>query len=163
MPSLRKTAAAVGGAALAALLAYPPSRRQLLRTGRTAFDELALGMESPWSTRLLILTAEGSRSGVPRTVVLASVTVDGQLYVVPWSRHAGWLANVRAHPQVVIDDRVQVRRGKAEVVDGEAAAEVRAAFVEEIVPGPLRDFATRAGSPVGPGVPVVKLTPTRRR
>ena len=148
---------------MAALVAYPPSRRQLVRSGRTAIDELALGVESPWSTRLLLLTCEGRTSGLPRTVVLTGVTVDKQLYVMPWSPRSGWLSNVRAHPQVVIDDRVQVRRGRAEVVEGEEADAVRAAFLEENVPAPVRELLGRSGAPLGPGLPAVRLTRPRKR
>jgi deazaflavin-dependent oxidoreductase (nitroreductase family) len=157
VPSPRKTAVAIGSAVIAAALAYPPSRRQVVRTARTAIDELMLRTDTPWTARLLLLTSEGRRTQVPRTAVLTGVSLDGELFVVPWSKGPAWLGNVQANPAVVVDDRNKVRRARAEVVDGEVAERVRKAFLEENVPRPARGILGGAGAPLGPGGPVVRL------
>ena len=152
-----KTITAVAGATIGAALAYPPSRRQLLRTARAAIDELLLRLETPWSQDLLLVTTEGHRSKLPRTSVLARVELEGETFVVPWDRGAGWLRNVQANPDVVVDDRIQVRRARAEVVDGEIAEAVRAAFLERFIPDRLRGPLSGDRAPLGPGLPAVRL------
>ncbi|HEV3231570.1 MAG TPA: nitroreductase family deazaflavin-dependent oxidoreductase [Candidatus Dormibacteraeota bacterium] len=154
-----KVAATALGAMVGAALAYPPSRRQIVRVGRVALDALALRLQGEMAESLLILTCEGHRSGLPRTVILSGLELDGDLYVLSWSRHAAWLRNVERHPQVVVDDRVKVRRATAEPVPGEVAERVRQSFVESRVPAPLRSALGREGAPLGPGLPVVRLVP----
>jgi deazaflavin-dependent oxidoreductase (nitroreductase family) len=157
VPSLPKTLAAIVGASVGAAIAFPPSRRQLLRTGRAALDEALLRFDTPWSADLLLVTTEGHQSHLPRTAVLSRVEVDGQTYVVPWDRGAAWLRNVEANPDVVIDDRVRVRRARAERVDGHTAEAVRVAFLERFVPEVLRGPLGADGGPLGPGLPAVRL------
>src|SRR5258708_34872651 len=109
VPSLPKTITAIAGATIGAALAYPPSRRQLVRTARAAMDEVLLRVDTPWSQDLLLVTTAGHRSKLPRTSVLARVELDGATFVVPWDRGAGWLRNVEVTPDVGLDDRAQVR------------------------------------------------------
>jgi deazaflavin-dependent oxidoreductase (nitroreductase family) len=152
-----KAALAVGGALVGVALAFPASRKQLSRAGRTVLDEVALQADTPWTRELVLLTTEGCRSHLPRTAVLAMVKLDDQRYVLPWDRRAGWLSNVRANPDVVLDDRSRVHRARAEVVEGEEAELVRKEFLARYLPGPLRAAADRDGSPLGPGLPAVRL------
>jgi deazaflavin-dependent oxidoreductase (nitroreductase family) len=157
MPNLPRTAAAVAGTALGALLAYPPSRKQVVRAATVTFDEIMLRTQSRWTKNLVVLTTEGQRSGLPRTSVLSAVRMNGQLFLVPWGGKAGWLANVRRRPDVVLDDRRQVRRARAEVVEGKEAEKVRRAFLRRNVPPALHGVLARRGGPLGDGLPVVRL------
>jgi deazaflavin-dependent oxidoreductase (nitroreductase family) len=158
VPKFPKVALAVTGAVVGVAMAYPPSRRHAARTARVALDELMLRADHPWSDRLVLLTSEGHRSRLPRTTVLNSVDWKGELFVVPWQRRAHWLANVAANPEVVLDDRVHVRRARAEVVDGKEADAVRGEYLRQNVPGPLRELIGGDAGPLGPGLPVVRLT-----
>jgi deazaflavin-dependent oxidoreductase (nitroreductase family) len=157
MAKLPRIALAVTGAVVGAALAYPPSRRQAIRTARTAMDELLLRADTPWTQDLVLLTSEGHRTRLPRTIVLSGVRLEGELYVVPWSAGAEWLRNVRGNPDVVVDDRVRVHRAVAEVVDGELATQVRRLWLDEHVPGPVRAVLARDGRAPGRGEPVVRL------
>jgi deazaflavin-dependent oxidoreductase (nitroreductase family) len=157
VPSLPKTVAAIVGAGVGAALAYPPSRKQLLRTGRAALDEALLRFDTPWSADLLLMTTEGHSSHLPRTAVLCRVEVDGGTYVVPWDRGADWLRNIEANPDVVVDDRVRVRRARAERVEGKTAEAVRLAFLERFLPEVLRGPLGADSGPFGPGLPAVRL------
>jgi hypothetical protein len=85
------------------------------------------------------------------------VQVGDERYLLPWDRGAGWLCNVRANPDVVLDDRTRVHRARAEVVEGAEAERVRQEFIQRYLPGPLRGPADRSGSPLGPGLPAVRL------
>jgi deazaflavin-dependent oxidoreductase (nitroreductase family) len=157
VPSLPKTLAAVAGATVGAALAYPPSRAQVLRTARAALDEVLLRFDTPWSSDLLLVTSEGHKTHLPRTSVLSRVELNGDIFVVPWDRGADWLRNVDANPDVVVDDRVRVRRARAERADTETAEAVRAAFLERFVPELLRGPLSARGAPFGPGLPAVRL------
>jgi deazaflavin-dependent oxidoreductase (nitroreductase family) len=157
VPSLPKTVVAIAGATIGAALAYPPSRRQLLRTARAAVDEALLRFDTPWSSDLLLVTSEGHRTHLPRTSVLSRVELDGETFVVPWDRGADWLRNVEANPDVVVDDRVRVRRARAELADQKTAEAVRAAFLTRFVPELLRGPLGAEGGPFGPGLPAVRL------
>ena len=158
MASLPRTIFAVASAAVGAAIAYPPSRKQIVRTARATLDELMVRAETPWTRDLVVLTSEGHLTHVPRTCVLTAVRHDGELHVMAWDPRAEWLRNVRVNPAVVVDDRVRVRRAVAEEVDAATAEVVRRAFIESNVPGPLRDLLGRDGAPLGPGHPVVRLT-----
>ena len=157
MPKTLTAVTAIAGATIGAALAYPPSRKQLMRTARAALDGVLLRVDSPWSQDLLLVTTEGHRSHLPRTSVLSRVELDGETFVVPWDRAAGWLRNVASNPDVVVDDRVKVRRARAEVVDGAIAEAVRAAFLERFVPELMRGRLAGKGGPLGPGLPAVRL------
>lgn len=156
MANVPKAALAVAGAAVAAALAFPPARRQSVRVVRAVVDELAMRADAGWSQRLLLLTTEGHRTGFPRTVVLAGVEVDGDTYVLPWLGNPGWLVNLQAKPQVVIDDRVSVHRARAEVVDGDIAEAARQKLLME-VPGPLRSMLEATGMALRKGAPAVRF------
>jgi deazaflavin-dependent oxidoreductase (nitroreductase family) len=147
----------VAGAAVAAALSFPASRRQTLRVVRAAVDELAVRAETGWSRGLLLVTTEGRHTGFPRTVVLAGVDHDGETYVLPWLGSPDWLANLSANPEVVVDDRTAVRRARAEVVDGEAAESVRRAALERL-PAPLTRALQATGVALRSGSPAVRFT-----
>jgi deazaflavin-dependent oxidoreductase (nitroreductase family) len=155
---LPKVAVAVAGAAVAAALAFPPSRRQSVKVARAALDELAMRSETGLVGRLLLLTTEGHRTNFPRTVVLTGIEVDGDTYVMPWSGGAHWLRNLRANPEVVVDDRVTVQRARAAVVDGPAAEAVRHAVLAAL-PGPVRSMVEASGVALRPGTPAVRFDP----
>ena len=150
VPSLPKSALAVAGVTLGAVLAVPVTRKKLVKAGRMIIDEVVLQADTPWTRDLLVLTSEGRLSGLPRTAVLFPVQLDGDVYVLPWDRGCGWFHNVRANPDVVVDDRVKVHRATAEVVDGEVAERVRLRFLERFVPARLRGLVSREGAPWGP-------------
>ena len=159
MARLPKVALAVTGAVVGAALAYPPSRRQALRTARVAMDELMLRVDTPWTQDLVLLTSEGHHSALPRTTVLSGVNHEGELYVVPWSPDAEWLRNVRANPDVVVDDRVRVHRATAQMVDGDLAAAVRRRWLDEHLPPPLRPVVARQLDREHPVVRLVRRQP----
>lgn len=160
VPSLPKSALAVAGVTLGAVLAVPVTRKKLVKAGRMIIDEVVLQADTPWTRDLLVLTSEGRLSGLPRTAVLFPVQLDGDVYVLPWDRGCGWFHNVRANPDVVVDDRVKVHRATAEVVDGEVAERVRLRFLERFVPARLRGLVSREGAPLGPGLAAVRLDTT---
>ncbi len=155
-----KAALAVGGTLIGVALAFPASRKQIVRAGRTVLDEVALQADTPWTRDLVLLTTEGCQTHLPRTAVLSLVEIEGDRYVLPWDRGCGWLHNVRANPDVVLDDRARVQRARAEVVEGAVAEQVRQEFVERYLPGPLRGAVERSGAPLGPGLPAVRLVST---
>jgi deazaflavin-dependent oxidoreductase (nitroreductase family) len=155
---LPKLVAAVAGAAVAAALAFPPSRKQTVKVARTIMDELATRTDTGLMGRILLLTTEGHRTSFPRTVVLTGVDLDGETYVLPWSGDAHWVRNVRANPEVVVDDRVSVRRARAHVVDGDQAEAVRQTVVAGL-PGPLAAVIETSGVALRKGTPVVRFQP----
>jgi deazaflavin-dependent oxidoreductase (nitroreductase family) len=128
-----------------------------MRTGRAALDEILLRFDTPWSADLLLVTTEGHQSHLPRTAVLSRVEVGGDIFVVPWDRRAAWLRNIEVNPDVVVDDRVRVRRARAQRVKGKTAEAVRLAFLERFVPEVLRGPLGADGGPFGPGLPAVRL------
>ncbi|MGI8609453.1 MAG: nitroreductase family deazaflavin-dependent oxidoreductase [Candidatus Dormibacteria bacterium] len=158
MATLPKVAAAVAGAAVAAALAFPPSRRQTFRVARVTLDELVIRTETGLLGRVLLLTTEGHRTNFPRTVVLTGIEVEGETYVLPWSPGAHWLQNLRANPEVVVDDRVAVRRARARVVEGATAEAVRSSVLRRL-PGPLGSLIEASGLVLKMGTPAVRFEP----
>ncbi|HEV1998290.1 MAG TPA: nitroreductase family deazaflavin-dependent oxidoreductase [Candidatus Dormibacteraeota bacterium] len=156
MANLPKVAAAVAGAAVAAALVFPPSRRQTVKIARATLDELVMRTKTGLLGRVLLLTTEGHRTNFPRTVVLAGIDVDGETYVLPWSSGAHWLRNLKANPEVVVDDRVSVRRARAEVVGGDTAEAVRSSVLRAL-PGPLGTLIEASGVALRRGTPVVRF------
>ena len=55
---------------------------------------------------MVMLTATGAKSGLPRTTPLATVPLDGELYVVGSNLgkavHPAWSANLLAHPDASV-------------------------------------------------------------
>lgn len=127
-----------------------------MRAARTAVDELAIRTETGLVGRLLLLTAEGHRTSFPRTVVLTGVDLDGETYVLPWLPGTNWLRNLRANPEVVVDDRISVRRAHAEIIDGETAEAVRKRALSAL-PGPLASMIEASGVALRKGTPVVRF------
>ena len=121
---------------------------------RTTLDELALRSGSGVLGRLLLLTTEGHATGIPRTVVLTGFEWEGETYALPWSPTAHWLRNLRANPDVVVDDRVSVRRARAHVADAEKAELIRAEVLGRL-PGPLATAIVTSGVALRPGTPAV--------
>ncbi|MHB8508628.1 MAG: nitroreductase family deazaflavin-dependent oxidoreductase [Candidatus Dormibacteria bacterium] len=163
MPSLRRSAFAITGAlagvAVGAALAIPPARRQVARASMALLDTVALRLPANWSGPVVILTSEGRRSGLPRTVLLHAVRMDGALHVLSWSTGAGWLANIEDHPDVVVDDRSRVYRARASAVTGEQAARVRAEYLAQALPAFLRDRLPGHEAVIPATAPVVRLQP----
>ena len=108
--------------------------------------------------RLLLLTTEGVRTNFPRTVVLTAVEVDGDTYVLPWLGRPNWLRNVEANGEVVVDDRSQVQRVQAEVVDAATAKRVRQAALAAL-PLAVRSLVDASGMILRQDAPAVRLTP----
>lgn len=156
MANLPKVAAAVAGAAVAAALVFPPSRRQTVKVARVTLDELVVRTKTGLLGRVLLLTTEGHRTNFPRTVVLTGIDVDGETYVLPWSPGAHWLRNLKANPEVVVDDRVSVRRARAELVGGDTAEAVRSSVLSAL-PGPLGTLIEASGVALRKGTPVVRF------
>jgi deazaflavin-dependent oxidoreductase (nitroreductase family) len=153
-----KALMAVGGAALGAALIVPSSRKQMARAARMVLDEVALQADTPLTQGLVILTSEGRQTHLPRTTVLSQVELDGEKYVMPWVRSAGWYHNVVANPDVVVDDRVRVHRAQAEVVNGETADRVRQELLERyMMPGALRTAIDRQDLLLAQGLPAIRL------
>ncbi|MEA2684133.1 MAG: hypothetical protein QOK05_2461 [Chloroflexota bacterium] len=123
---------------------------------RAIIDELAMRADTSWSDRLMLLTTEGHRTGFPHTVVLAGVDVDGENYVLPWIGTPSWLRNLRAKPDVVVDDRVSVHRARAEVVEGPAAEAAREVLLAGL-PSPLRAAIESTGVALRRGSPAVRF------
>jgi deazaflavin-dependent oxidoreductase (nitroreductase family) len=158
VPKLTRVAAAVAGAAVAAAIAFPPSRRQSVRVARAVVDELAMRSESGLAGRLVLLTTEGASSGIPRTVVLTAVDLEDDTFVLPWLARPHWLCNVLANPEVVVDDRTSVHRARAEVLDGEVAQRVRRAALAGL-PLALASVIDASGVILPRSTPAVRLTP----
>ncbi|GAC1334786.1 MAG: hypothetical protein NVSMB17_16910 [Candidatus Dormibacteria bacterium] len=158
MPNLPKLAAAVAGAAFAATLAFPPSRRQSVRVARAVVDELAMRSDGGLTGPLLLLTTEGHRTNFPRTVVLTAVEVDGGTFVMPWLGTPDWLRNVEANGDVVVDDRAVVRRVRAEIVDAATSKRVRQAALSSL-PLALASVVDASGIVLRQDAPAVRLTP----
>ena len=156
MAKLPKILVAVAGATVAAAFAFPPSRKGAVRAARTALDEVAIRTETGLIGHLLLLTAEGHRTNFPRTVVLTGLEMDGETFVLPWSPGAHWLRNLRANPEVVVDDRVSVRRARAEIVEGATAEAVRKQALGAL-PGPLASMIEVSGVALRRGTPVVRF------
>ena len=121
-------------------------------------DELAVRTDTGLLGRVMLLTTEGHRTSIPRTVVLTGVVVDGETYVLPWSEGAHWLRNLQANPEVVVDDRVSVRRARAQVVDGEQAEAVRHAVIAGL-PAPVAALIESSGVALRRGAPAVRFEP----
>ncbi|MCA1006622.1 nitroreductase family deazaflavin-dependent oxidoreductase [Rhodococcus hoagii] len=93
---IRQGASATSGRILA------PTQRHLdrlvfrLSGGRRTLTSLALG----WP--IVMLTTEGARSGLPRTVPLLGLPDGDQIVVIAsnygQAHHPAWYANLRAHP-----------------------------------------------------------------
>lgn len=158
MASVPKIAAAVAGAAVAAALVFPPSRRQTVKVARVTLDELVMRSKTGLLGRVLLLTTEGHKTTFPRTVVLTGIDVDGETYVMPWSPGAHWLQNLKANPEVVVDDRVAVRRARALVVGGDTAEAVRSSVIGAL-PGPVGTLIEASGMALRKGTPVVRFQP----
>jgi len=151
-------AAAVAGAAVAAAIAFPPSRRQSVRIARAVIDELAMRSDAGLAGRLVLLTTEGHRTNFPRTVVLTAVEVDGDTYVMPWLGNPHWLRNVEANGEVVVDNRTSVQRVRADIVDNATATRVRQTALSAL-PLALASLVDASGVILRQDTPAVRLTP----
>jgi deazaflavin-dependent oxidoreductase (nitroreductase family) len=73
--------------------------------------------------RLLLLTTTGARSGAPHTVPLAYLPDGAHQFLVIGSaggapRHPAWFHNLRANPQVTVEDGIFVTDALAVVLEG---------------------------------------------
>ncbi|MFI5841199.1 nitroreductase/quinone reductase family protein [Catenuloplanes sp. NPDC051500] len=90
-------------------------------------------------SRLLLLTTIGARSGRPHTTILGFVPDEGNRLLVIASAggadtHPAWYHNVRANPDVTIEDGIFTYPGVAEVLGGAERDRVFARIVE-VQPG----------------------------
>ncbi|MFN2462769.1 MAG: nitroreductase/quinone reductase family protein [Candidatus Dormibacteria bacterium] len=155
MPKLPRIAMAVAGAAVAAAVAFPPSRRQSVRVARAVVDELAMRSDSG---NLLLLTTEGARTNFPHTVVLSAIEMDGETYVMPWLGRPNWLRNIEANGDVVVDDRSTVKRVRADLVDPALAVRIRKTALAGL-PLALSSIVDASGVVLPVGAPAVHLKP----
>jgi deazaflavin-dependent oxidoreductase (nitroreductase family) len=107
--------------------------------------------------RLLVLTATGARSGLPRSVVLAP-SRDGAAYVVAGSNGGSpsdpaWLANVRANPLVTVEADGRSFDALATIVDGAAYDALWKGHVAALPA--FADYPAKAGR----RIPLVRLEP----
>jgi deazaflavin-dependent oxidoreductase (nitroreductase family) len=87
--------------------------------------------------RRLLLTTTGARSGRPHTAILGYVPdEDGRLLVIGSAagadKHPDWYHNVRANPQVTIEDGIFTYPAVAEVLAGEERDRIFARIVEAL-------------------------------
>jgi deazaflavin-dependent oxidoreductase (nitroreductase family) len=77
---------------------------------------------------VVVLTTTGAKSGLPRTVPLAAVPVDGDLVVVGsnfgQTHHPAWSANLIAHPRAQVSIGGDEYDVDAVLLDAEALEEV---------------------------------------
>lgn len=76
-----------------------------------------LGHRTPWMPTILLLDHTGARSGRRRTTPLIYTAVDDDLVLIASKAGApsnpAWLHNLRAHPEVTVQVRGEVRRVRA--------------------------------------------------
>ncbi|MFI7611051.1 nitroreductase/quinone reductase family protein [Nonomuraea terrae] len=107
--------------------------------------------------RLLLLTTTGARTGAPHTTPLGYLPDGDRLLIIASAggapAHPQWYHNLRAHPQVTVEDGVFTYPAKAVVLESEERERMFARAVEAD-PG-WGDYQARAGRPL----PVVALLP----
>ena len=104
--------------------ALTPLDRWLLRRSKGRYTTLG-----PFATPILLLTATGAKSGLPRQSPLL-YTRDGDCLILVASNfgqehHPAWSANLVAHPDVVVTMGGKDVLARAELLEG---AEAEAAF-----------------------------------
>lgn len=76
----------------------------------------------------VVLTTIGARSGLPRTVPLAALDLDGDWVVVGsnfgQARHPAWSTNLLSHPDALVQLRGERHLVRAELLDDDGRREV---------------------------------------
>ncbi|WP_043626644.1 nitroreductase/quinone reductase family protein [Nonomuraea candida] len=107
--------------------------------------------------RLLLLTTVGARTGTPRTTPMGYLPDGDRLLVIASAggspRHPAWFHNLRANPQVTVEDGIMTYQAKAVVLEGEERDRLFARAVE-VDPG-WAAYEKRSGRTL----PVVALEP----
>lgn len=85
---------------------------------------------------LLLLTANGAKSGQPRTVPLGFHRIDGRLIVIASmggaDKNPPWFFNVVANPEVTVELGSETFRAKAVVTEGEDRDRLYAAVIDRM-------------------------------
>jgi deazaflavin-dependent oxidoreductase (nitroreductase family) len=72
---------------------------------------------------MVLLTTKGSKSGKPHTTPLVPLVEDGRLYVFGSMggapRHPAWYFNLRADPDVTVEQGTETFRARARVLSGD--------------------------------------------
>jgi deazaflavin-dependent oxidoreductase (nitroreductase family) len=93
--------------------------KQILETGTT--DSVAVG-----DRKVVLLTLRGARSGKLRYTPVMRVEHDGSYAVVASKggapTHPVWYYNIKAHPEIPLQDGTETRTYVAREVDGEERA-----------------------------------------
>jgi deazaflavin-dependent oxidoreductase (nitroreductase family) len=67
-----------------------------------------------------MVETRGRRTGRPRRTVVGAHRDDDRLWIVAeQGRHAAWVRNLEAHPEVRVRQGVRWRAGVGEIVDGD--------------------------------------------
>lgn len=116
-------------------------------------------------TSTYLLTTVGRTSGIARTTPVILVKADGQLWLVSPYGQVGWVHNVRAHPEVVLQQRKARTQMTAEEVDAQTAGPILRRYVHQArVTRPYFDARhtdpASAFSLEADRHPVFRLTPT---
>jgi deazaflavin-dependent oxidoreductase (nitroreductase family) len=137
-PLLHRFAASpVGSATIRRLV---PLDRRLLRRSGGRYTVLG-----PFGSPMLLLTATGASSGLPRTTPLVYLP-DGDALIVVGSNfgqghHPAWVANLAAHPDATVAIRGRTFAVRAIELEGAARAEAFARF--EALAKPYQAYAAR--------------------
>ena len=114
--TVQKVAASDGFARFAPTVIPPLDR---------AVSKLTRGrvMLSQWMVPPIVLTTTGARSGEPRRTPLATIPLDGDLYVVASNfgneRHPAWSYNLIAHPEATVTMHGSDRRVRTTLLSAE--------------------------------------------
>lgn len=94
-----------------------------------------------------ILTTTGARSGLPRTVTLATAPIDQDLYVVGSNfgqeHHPAWSANLLAHPDATVEFRRRTYPVTAHLLDADEKDEIWPRLTA--MWPPFDEYASRSG------------------
>lgn len=138
--TVQKVAASDGFARFAPTVIPPLDR---------AVSKLTRGrvMLSQWMVPSIVLTTTGARSGQPRRTPLATVPIDGDLYVVASNfgneNHPAWSYNLMANPAASVVHEGTERQVSATLLDADSKEAVWPRLVE--VWPPYDRYVERSG------------------
>jgi deazaflavin-dependent oxidoreductase (nitroreductase family) len=114
--------------------------------------------------KMVSLEVKGRKSGLPRSVAVNEVTVDGQCYLVAPRGNTEWARNARVNPDVVIKRRKSENVTLSEVPTNERAPIIQA-YLRENAWVTKREFGIDPKAPIlefeaiAEKHPVFKITP----
>jgi len=124
----------------------------------------ALGRRGLAPAGISALTVAGRRSGLPHTVPVTPITVDGRRYIVAPYGPVGWVKNIRAAGEATLERGRRAERIRVEELPPEAAAPVLREYVRlvpivrpHVAAAPDADLSAFAA--VAPRHPVFAITP----